>query len=355
VKTPLAMIPAPILCMIVIGCGVSSAPRQNSTPAVPATPAVFKLWPHVSGRVGSYDAPTTQDLTEMAADGLSMVLSGVGNPSPMETAMVNDNVIQIDPYPWELIAEYGCADYFAGQSASCKISDSASIWILSQLQAHLAAQADNSNVVAYWFLDDYPGGDQTALLQKMHDLLVASNNAPYASFPRPAMCGFGGHVAPLVDTNITDADPLMSDFETALTNFSPRYCDLVALYPYATNYGVGPNDPSQYDWSMTYMLPAMYEDLEKRGWNPSTEPLVGVPQAFGWGNYVAPTGADITTQMTAYCEAGAVALLAYSWEDSYALANPNGSFTEPVNSADMRAGLARGLTRCLSYWPKISS
>lgn len=339
--------------MVVIACGVSPPALQNSAPAQPATAAVFALWPHVSGRVGSYDAQTAQDVTEMAADGLTMLLkAGVGNS--MESDMANNNVSLIDPYPWSLIEEYGCAGYFAGQSASCQISDSTSTWILSQFQSHLAAQEGNSNVIAYWFLDDYPGGDVSALLQKMHDLLVASNNDPSVLFPRPAMCGFGGRIAPLSDRNISAADPLMSYFETALTNFSPSYCDLVALYPYAIDDGAGPDDPSQFDWSMTYLLPAMFGDLENRGWNRSIQPLVGVPQAFGYGNYVAPTGADVTTQMTAYCKAGAVALLAYSWDDSYLAANPNSPSAEPVNSADLRAGLARGLTQCLSYWPHIS-
>lgn len=147
----------------------------------------------------------------------------------------------------------------------------------------------------------------------------------------------------------------MSYFKTSLINFRPSYCDMVALYPYAANEGTGPNDPSQYDWSMKYMLPAMLTDLANSGWNNSTEPLVALPQAFGYLTYVAPTGADLSTQMTAYCQAGAVALMVYSWDDGYPSANPASPSAEPANSADLRAGIAQGLTQCQSYWPKSHS
>lgn len=286
----------------------------------------------------------------MAADGLTVLLGGVGSSPSTEALMVNDGVSSIDEYPWVLIVEYACGDYFARKSSSCQISDATSSLILSQLQTHFEAQKGNGNVIAYWFLDDYPGGDVSALLQKMHDLLVASNNDPSSSFPRPALCGFAGQVPPLSDTHITDADPLMSYFKIALTNFRPSYCDMVALYPYAVNEGTGPNDPSQYDWSMKYMLPAMFGDLEDRGWNSAAEPLVALPQAFGYLTFVAPTGADLSTQMAAYCKAGAVALLAYSWDDGFSSADPKSPSIEPVNSADMRAGLKQGLTQCQSYW-----
>lgn len=340
------------LCPVVIACGSLVPPPQNSMPQDLDTPAAFALWPHVSGRVGSYDIQTASEVTDMAADGLTVLLKGFSTPSPMATAVSNSGVNIIDSYPWSLIETYGCSDYFARKSSSCRISAATSNWILSQLQAHLAAQQGNDNVIAYWFLDDYPGGDVSALLQQMHDLLVASNSDPLSAFPRPAICGFGGQILPLNDTNITDAAPLMSYFNRAVTNFRPSYCDLVALYPYAANNGAGPNDPSQYDWSMTYLLPVMFEKLEDAGWDSSKEPLIGMPQTFGYLTYVAPTGVDIVTQMTAYCKAGAVALLVYSWDDGYPSAYPESPSTEPANSADMRAGLGQGLTQCRSFWPR---
>jgi hypothetical protein len=319
------------------------------------SPAAFALWPNVSGRLGSYNVQTEQEVADMAGDGLTAVIINDEDIPGMDAAMESAGVRTVDTYPWVLIADYGCSDYFYGQATTCQISDSTSAWILSQLQAHLAAQQGNSNVIAYWILDDYPGADLSSLLQKMHDLIVASNHDPSASFSRPAICGVGGSIAPLSDTHITDADPIMHGFKQALINFRPSYCDIVALYLYAGNMGYGyPKDPSQYDWSMTYLLPAILKDLEGAGWSSSTEPLVALPQAFGYDDWITPTGADLATQMTAYCKAGAVALFAYSWEDDYPVYNPNNPYLELFNSEDLRTGLQSGFTQCRTYWPQTS-
>lgn len=282
----------------------------------------------------------------MAADGLSMLVGG----SVSESARVESGVSYVDGYPWGLILAYGCPDFFARKAASCQIDDATSASMLAKLQAHLDAQKHDNNVIAYWILDDYPGGDISPVLEKMHDLIVASNNDPASSFPRPALCGFGGQILPLSDKHPTPTDPHMSYFAKSLTNFSTSYCDMVAIYPYAANSGTGPNDPSQYDWSMKYLLPEMFKELQDRGWDSSAEPLIGMPQAFGYSSYVAPTEADLATQMTVYCNAGAVSLLVYSWNDGYPSAFPDKPSTEPVNSVEMRNGITQGLSQCQRYW-----
>jgi hypothetical protein len=282
----------------------------------------------------------------MAATGMSMLVGG----SVSKSDLVHNGIDRIDGYPSYLILRYGCADFFARKSTSCEISEETASSMLSQLKVHLAAQKTDSSVIAYWMLDDYPGGDISDVLGKMHDLIVASNSDSSSSFPRPAICGFGGQILPLRDKHPTATDPRMSYFAKSLINFSPSYCDMVALYPYAANSGTGTNDPSQFDWSMKYLLPEMFKELEDRGWDSSAEPLIGMPQAFGYDGYVAPTGADLANQMTAYCNSGAVALLAYSWNDGYPSEYPDRPSTEPVNSADMRSGLAQGLGQCQSYW-----
>lgn len=282
----------------------------------------------------------------MSANGLSMLVGG----SVSESARIANGVSYIDGYAWNLILAYGCSDYFARKSASCQISDSTSAWMLSQLKAHVDAQKADSNVIAYWLLDDYPGADVRPLLEKMHDVIVASNNDAQSSFARPALCGFGGQILPPSDTRPTATDPHMTYFVRALTNFSPRYCDMIAVYPYAGNNTTRPNDPAQFDWSMKYLLPEMFKELEERGWDSSKEPLIGMPQTFGYSTYVSPTQTDIATQMASYCNAGAVALLIYSWNDGYASAFPDKYSSEPVNSSEMRAGIAQGLKQCQRLW-----
>ena len=262
----------------------------------------------------------------MAASGMSMLVGG----SVPNSVLVHNGIDRIDGYPSYLILRYGCADFYARKSTSCEISDATAASMLSKLQAHLAGQEKDSTVIAYWLLDDYPGGDISDVLGKMHDLIAASNSDPASSFSRPAICGFGGQILPLRDQHPSATDPHMSYFAKSLINFSPSYCDMVALYPYAASSGTGTSDPSQFDWSMKYLLPEMFKELEDRGWDSSAEPLIGMPQAFGYDGYVAPTGADLVTQMGAYCNSGAVALLAYSWNDGYASANPNSPSTEPA-------------------------
>jgi len=46
----------------------------------------------------------------------------------------------------------------------------------------------------------------------------------------------------------------------------------VALYPY----GRGAADT--YDWSMASLLPSMLSQLQQAGWDPSSQPLIGIPR-----------------------------------------------------------------------------
>lgn len=336
-----------LLCAGVISCSATYRSSSTSSSSVPPASAdVFALWPNLSGRIGSYDAQTAGDVTEMAKSGLSMLVGG----SVSSSALLGTNVRQIDVYPWYLVVKYGCAEYYSKNATRCRVSEEASSFILSQMQAHLALQRSNRNVIAYWFLDDYPGGDISTLLGQMHALLVDSNNDLVSSFPRPAICGFGGNIALANSARIGRTDPVLSYFRSAIANFRPTYCDIVALYPYAVNTSSGPNDPSQYDWTMTQLLPAMFALLEEQGWNPSAEPLIGIAQAFGYDRYVAPSEADLVAEITAYCKAGAIAILAYSWNDGVPSLYPKSS-AEPVNSIPLRNGLSGGLKACQSYWP----
>jgi hypothetical protein len=337
-------------CVYLFSVPIADLPPP-STPVIPSS--AIAVWPQVSGRVGSYTAESDQDIVDMDGDGLSMVLGGIRGESAAqaEAVRVANGVVEIDAFPQMIIYGY-CQTNSNGTYTSCPISDSDQATILSEIKAHFASKAGDSNVVAYWILDDYPGADISALLQKVHDLLAEANNDPSSVFPRPAMCGIGAMVLPVTDTQFTPTDPYWKGFQRALTNFRPGYCDIVSLYAYAYNITTGPNDPTLYDWSMAYVLPEAFKELAALGWNPSTEPFVALPQAFGYDGYVTPTEADIVTQMTAYCKAGAVALLPYSWHDGFGQKNPGVPFTEPTNSAYMRAGLAEGLKQCQSYWPK---
>lgn len=67
------------LCIGIAGCSnvlTSPAPQTPPTPTPVIPASAFAVWPQVSGRVGSDGAQSDQDIADMAADGLSMVIGG---------------------------------------------------------------------------------------------------------------------------------------------------------------------------------------------------------------------------------------------------------------------------------------
>lgn len=211
--------------------------------------------------------------------------------------------------------------------------------ILSEVRSHLAQTGQDGSIVGYWVLDDWPRADIHRLLEQIHSLVAEANQS--SIFPRPTICGFGG----LLDEKRGPSAPFVTDthyFSMAITNFSPNACDIVALYPYASN---RVNGPAFIDWSMSRLLPEEFELLRARGWNPQKHALIGVPQAFGYspsggGRRVLPRAVDVATQSAAYCRAGAIALLAYTWHDS------NTGPMELYNSPDLVNGLRQGVQTC---------
>ncbi len=79
--------------------------------------------------------------------------------------------------------------------------------------------------------------------------------------------------------------------------------------------------------------------------DPAQQPLIGIPQAFGSGDGLTPTDADVATQTAAYCAAGATTILFYAWNDS-----SQGPKFELFNSPNLRSGAAAGLAACAAAW-----
>jgi hypothetical protein len=73
--------------------------------------------------------------------------------------------------------------------------------------------------------------------------------------------------------------------------------------------------------------------------------VIGVPQAFRVADGAVVSDASVAAQTTAYCAAGASAILFYAWNDSF-----GGPKAELFNTPALRAGAAAGLATCRTIW-----
>ena len=116
------------------------------------------------------------------------------------------------------------------------------------------------------------------------------------------------------------------------------------------------------EWDMRTVLPEGLALLRQKGWDSSKQPLIGMPQAFGYNPRTArgngqilpqptyrppPTQTQLATQVSAFCKYGAQSIIGYVWND-----NSVGKITELFNSEALRTGMQKGGATCRSaYWP----
>jgi hypothetical protein len=118
------------------------------------------------------------------------------------------------------------------------------------------------------------------------------------------------------------------------------------------SHAILPASSVTYNWSMSGVLPAMFHSLQRRGWNITKEPLIGIGQAFGGQKahsdsyWITPTAKDIETQSKSFCEHGATGITFYAWNDS-----GFGPTTHtPMNSPEIEKGIRNGIAACKLYW-----
>jgi hypothetical protein len=214
--------------------------------------------------------------------------------------------------------------------------------LLATITTHLKQVKNNQLIIGYWVLDDWvqwDAGSARQILVKIHHLIQQYTPG------RPAICGFAGTIG--INKGYGWGDWIAD-------NFSPQGCDKVGLYIYAPSL---PNttptaSADAYDWSMSAGLPAMFSSLQRRGWDITKEPLIGIGQAFGGpiahtDRYrVIPTAKNIETQSRSFCEHGASGLTFYAWDSS-----DFGPTTHtPMNSPEIELGIRNGIGACKQYW-----
>lgn len=318
-------------------------------------PLGCKRWPQLCGRAGPYAVMGSADeILDVKAADLNMV--GINSPypdilDPYRKAIADTQMAYIDLSPSQLVFS-ACheADQVPGY---CNLSEQRKDKIISDFQKHLANTAADPQLIAYWILDDNPGGDLKDILVRMRNAVMQSN-ANGAAIPRPTICGFGSILDPAPGTTLSET--MKQNYagwdnyiKAASKNFTPLGCDFVAFYNYSYAIESG-RDRSMYDWTMSELLPRLYGYLKEQGWDQDIQPVIGMPSAFGWEmpsigvTYVTPLKTDLQTQVISYCDQGAVALFPYTWNDTV----PNSQ--ELGNNKDLLDGFLLGYNECKKNW-----
>ncbi|MGH2447936.1 MAG: hypothetical protein ACRDFS_04970 [Chloroflexota bacterium] len=299
-------------------------------------------WPEIQGQVGVFNNNALPDVRAAGKHGIGLDQMSypyqVGN---VPAKMAADGLHMLDESFWDYISQ-ACQISFKTHQR-CVISPGLERRIERETRDHLARIARQSAVAGFWVLDDYPGGDVRHTLDRIHVLVTQANRK--AGVNRPMICGFTGNLdyrsGPHARWQSIDGP-----FKQAMANFTPRGCDMVALYIYGESPWFSVHSV---DWTMHRVLPYEKAYLRRRGWNIKREPLVGIPQAFtplhaGGVDWAPETGSALATQVTAFCKGGASAILAYAWRDH----NPGRG--ELGNDPELRAGLEAGMENCRSDW-----
>lgn len=213
-----------------------------------------------------------------------------------------------------------------------------SVALSGSIRSHVERARTAPVVSAYYLLDDRYT-DMRAALRLAAQIIHSADPG------KPTVCGFN---LPLVSEGGDTASALQV-FTRALQNYSPQWCDRVAIYAYARpTSAVG----VPIDWSMASVLPAAITALKNLGWDPVSSPLIGVPQAFGTDQNTGigrptPDTSDLRTQVRAFCRNGAQTILAYIWNSRSA--DPNAE--ELHNTPQLRSGLVQGISDCrTTFW-----
>ncbi|MBV9545387.1 MAG: hypothetical protein JOY61_13540 [Chloroflexi bacterium] len=323
-------------------------PRRYNSEAAPSAPATLWSsgpvaiggWDSLYHKAGAFDVGTAGhdvDALQLEVDqaaklGFTLAINGyIGRDSEAVHSSVDRDVSIIDTYPWGRI-EAACGA--SVQLKNCELGPDQLAAIAQDIQHHLRITREDDSVVGYWVLDDYPGQIRPAI-ELIHELVTQENLM--AREIRPTICGFGGDL----DSSSASSDTRVA-FDEAVANFTPTGCDAVALYPYARG-GTGQTDTA--DWSMAALLPHMLAELQRAGWDPTNQPLIGIPQTFRFDDAAFPTAADVAAQTSAYCAAGASSVVFYAFDDSHAPPKD-----ELFDATDLQDGARQGLATCQSIW-----
>jgi hypothetical protein len=299
--------------------------------------------------IGGFDIYGPGDARNAAAAGVQTVVNyRAAYPTNSAMGRVLGSTLhmtQVEAQPWELLHQYEChrlAQLGYLQSGYCAqdYPNMTLATVLAGVKSDMLALRENNQVVGVWALDDWPTADDggaAAILPQI--AAIVHHDAPGVK----VICGFGADLAP------NHIDSLNVRF---FDNYTPKGCDVVALYVYSSSVPDPTLSPTTFDWSMRTLLPKIRAALSSRGWNPLTTPLIGIPQAFGGarmdqpGLYeITPTASEIATQSASFCAGGASGVAYYAWASSAI-----GNLQTAATNATIADGVREGIARCKQTW-----
>ena len=201
----------------------------------------------------------------------------------------------------------------------------------------------HSSHSGYWILDDWPGSDEgsaKSILQSITQIIHTYDPG------KPSICGFGAELGinrtDLFDPNVTK-------------NYSPGGCDMVGIYVYSQSVTDSNTTPDTFDWSMSNLLPLIFNALQRQGWDKNKVPYIGIAQAWAGkrsdvnGFYeIVPTSQDIAEESASFCYNGALAINYYAWNTS-----DISDLQSPENNSQIREGVLQGIKSCQTYWNNL--
>ncbi len=288
---------------------------ETTTSEVIDTGDVAQVSGHMVGGFGAYSAAAMSAVASVGGNTIMNYVSisgGIGSANSRLTsyaaAASSKGLKLIDDVPDQLIRRWH--------------SDRNTSKLLSDLTTHLKWLAENDNVLGhiagYWMIDDWYSdfGAAKTVLQQMTALI--HQYTPN----KPAICGFTGN---------TSYGGSVSGYTKFAANYSPGGCDMVGVYMYPWGSGKIP---------MTN-LANIIAALKNNGWDPSSRPLVGIPQSYGGKyGYTVPTAAQVQQQTKYFCQQGAKHILYYDFNTG----------TNPTTNATVRSGIKAGIADCQAYW-----
>lgn len=300
-KQPMRKQKAPLPTLIVLSILV---PALILSVAISQRQTQYKQ--QAAGNTGQYNhtfaafsAGTTPTID--ASVGLNAILDYGYNPvvgDSKSTALKTSNLQIIDQMPDEYLRQY---DKDGNLQA-----------LTTSITNHLKSVQNNSQIIAYWVLDDWShDGTAKTALQQMNTLIHQYTPG------KPSICGFSGN---------------SGNYAGKTQNFSPTGCDMVGLYIYPQ---------SAAEFSLPTILPALEAGLKAQGWDINNNPLVGVPLSYGGANgYAVPTAQEVETETKAFCQAGASNIIYYDF----------GTGTNGSNDSGIQQGIKAGISDCKSIW-----
>lgn len=304
----------------------------------PSPPAAAEITPikHTLGLYGLRGpesvAAARRTLPATVAIGDARAINGVQH--------TKDHINVIDISPQKIIYRAMCP---SGPKSCHHLSNAEMKTLKRKIRQAVRQNFGDPSVIGYYLVDDY--------WFDMSEEIRAASHVIRALSPKTVLtCAFGLNVATTRMQNVGHK------FSSKLVNYSPSWCDAIVIYSYSP-----PSDQpidGHINWNMSSTLQLALTSLREHGWTPANGLLIGTPQAFNFNPRITrspgPTGQEfravtgpmsLRTQVTAFCQAGAQSIIAYTWENK----SP-GEVTVLSNDPGLRKGLREGMSNCQDIW-----